>query len=93
MKKHINLSCLCLFLLAKNAMALDLTPAMVKEVSPYTSHVNVMIEGVVADPENCGRGDIYRIDYDVSADAKISVLLAAMMADKKVVLDIGGVLI
>ncbi len=72
----------------------------VKEISPYDTHINILVESEMLgsggqylyDPEGCGRGDIFRIAYDNASDAKLSVVLAALMAKKKIKLETSGCL-
>ena len=74
------------------AFSAEVPKAEITYMATWTPHVDVKVDTPNLDPENCGSGDLYRLDLinDASADKKLSTLLSAYMAGKSVGLSISG---
>ncbi|KZZ47733.1 hypothetical protein A3759_18180 [Thalassolituus sp. HI0120] len=89
MKKYF-LGALVLFG-SSSVLSLEIPMAEITYLAPWSPHVDVKVDTTHLDA-GCGATDLYRIDLvnDTGGSEKYSMLLAAFMAGKEVVLSING---
>ena len=75
-----------------NLFAAEVPKSEITYIAPWTPHIDIKMDTPGLDPEGCGGNTPYRIDLvnDAGAQAKLSTLLSAFMADKQVGLSISG---
>ena len=80
-------------LISTGTFAAEVAVSNIKYIAPWPEHIDVTMEAEYVDESDCqNTNTIYRIDLSEgqSAQAKLSVLLSAFMAEKKVGLVVSG---